>query len=69
VPAVPEPIGITVHLEDVDVMGEAVEERIRELERMLGRKTEVEILKEALAAARAKKPLLRWPSPDPDGSR
>ena len=38
--------------------------------RQLGRKTlEVEILKEALAAARAKKPLLRWPSPDPDGSR
>jgi transposase len=47
-----------------------LEERIRELERLLGRKTlEVEILKEALAAARAKKPLLRWPSPDPDGSR
>ena len=40
------------------------------LERLLGRKTlEVEILKEALAAARAKKPLLRWPSPDPGGSR
>jgi len=36
----------------------------------LGRKTlEVEILKEALSAARAKKPLLRWPSPDADGSR
>ena len=33
-----------------------LEERIRELERMLGRKTlEVEILKEALATARAKK--------------
>jgi transposase len=47
-----------------------LEERMRELERLLGRKTlEVEILKEALAAARAKKPLLRWPSPDPDGSR
>ena len=47
-----------------------LEERIRELERLLGRKTlEVEILKEALAAARAKKPLLRWPLPDPDGSR
>jgi transposase len=47
-----------------------LEERIRELERLLGRKTlEVEILKEALAAARAKKPLLRWPSHDPDGSR
>ena len=47
-----------------------LEERIRALERLLGRKTlEVEILKEALAAARAKKPLLRWPSHDPDGSR
>jgi hypothetical protein len=29
----------------------------------------VEILKQALTAARAKRPLLRWPSPDPDGSR
>jgi hypothetical protein len=38
--------------------------------RSAGRKTlEVEILKEALAAAGAEKPLLRWPSPDPDGSR
>ena len=47
-----------------------LEERIRDLERLLGRKTlEVEILKEALTTARAKKPLLRWPSPDPDGSR
>ena len=59
---------------DDEVIGVArvrqLEERIRELERLLGRKTlEVEILKEALAAARAKKPLLRWPSPDPDGSR
>jgi transposase len=59
---------------DDDVVGAAkvrqLEERIRELERLLGRKTlEVEILKDALAAARAKKPLLRWSSPDPDGSR
>jgi transposase len=47
-----------------------LEERIRDLERLLGRKTlEVEILKDALAAARTKKPLLRWPSPDPAGSR
>ena len=47
-----------------------LEERIRHLERLLGRKTlEVEILKEALATARAKKPLLRWPSSDADGSR
>ena len=35
------------------------EERVRELERLLGRKTmEVEILKEALELARAKKPIL-----------
>ena len=59
---------------DDEVIGAArvrqLEERIRELERLLGRKTlEVEILKEALTAARAKKPLLRWPSPDPGGSR
>jgi putative transposase len=45
---------------DDEVIGAArvrqLEERIRELERLLGRKTlEVEILKEALAAARAKK--------------
>jgi transposase len=48
----------TVRVDD-DVIGAArlrqLEERIRELERLLGRKTlEVEILKEALAAARAK---------------
>lgn len=36
-----------------------LEERIRELERQLGRKTlEVEILKEAMAKSRAKKPIL-----------
>ena len=36
-----------------------LEERVRELERLLGRKTmEVEILKEALDLARAKKPIL-----------
>jgi transposase len=36
-----------------------LEERIRELERQLGRKTlEVEILKEAIAKSRAKKPIL-----------
>ena len=36
-----------------------LEERVRELERLLGRKTmEVEILKEALELARAKKPTL-----------
>jgi transposase len=43
-----------------------LEERVRELERLLGRKTmEVEILKEALDLARAKKPTLLSPSPWP----
>jgi transposase len=47
-----------------------LEERIRELERLLGRKTmEVEILREALDAARAKKPMLRPLSLPRDGSR
>src|SRR6516164_2852496 len=42
------------------------EERVRELERLLGRKTmEVEILKEALDLARAKKPTLLSRSPVP----
>lgn len=43
-----------------------LEERVRELERLLGRKTmEVEILKEALDLARAKKPILLSPSLPP----
>ena len=43
-----------------------LEERVRELERLLGRKTmEVEILKEALDLARAKKPMLLSRSPLP----
>ncbi len=47
-----------------------LEERVRELERLLGRKTlEVEILKEALELARAKKPTLLSRSPAPDASR
>ena len=47
-----------------------LEERVRELERMLGRKTmEVEILKEALEASRSKKPILRSLSSPNDGSR
>jgi transposase len=47
-----------------------LESRIRELERLLGRKTlEVEILKEALAATRAKKPSWQLPSPPPTTSR
>jgi transposase len=48
----------------------APEGRGRELERLLGRKTlEVEVLKEALAAARGKKPAWRLLSPPPGGSR
>ena len=47
-----------------------LEERMRELERQLGRKTlEVEILKEALAKSRAKKPTLLARSRLTDGSR
>lgn len=47
-----------------------LEERVRELERQLGRKTlEVEILKEAVAKSRAKKPTLLARSPLTDGSR
>jgi len=45
----------------------ALRARIRELERVLGRKTmEVEILKEAIAIAREKKLLLRRPLPKED---
>ena len=59
---------------DEDVVGTSrvreLERRIRDLERLLGRKTmEVEILKEALSAARPKKPSLPWPSPERGGSR
>jgi transposase len=47
-----------------------LEQRVRELERLLGRKTlEVEVLKEALAVAREKKPAWRLPSPPRDASR
>jgi len=47
-----------------------LEERVRELERLLGRKTmEVEILKEALELARAKKAILLSSSVPSDGSR
>jgi transposase len=42
-----------------------LEERVRDLERLLGRKTlEIEILKEALEFARAKKPTLPSSSPE-----
>ena len=47
-----------------------LEAKVRELERLLGRKTmETEILREALEQARPKKPTLRLPSPPPTGSR
>ncbi len=47
-----------------------LEERVHELERLLGKKTmEVEILKEALDLSRAKKPTLLSRSPLPGGSR
>ena len=61
---------------DEDVVGTSrvrdLEKRVRDLERLLGRKTmENEILKEALDVARPKKrtsPLLSWSDPT-DGSR
>jgi transposase len=47
-----------------------LEERVRELERQLGRKTfEVEILKEALDTSRSKKVTLLSSSQPRDGSR
>ena len=60
--------------EDDDVTSNKVvrlmEERIRELERQLGRKTlEVEILREALDKSRAKKPTLLARSPLKDDFR
>jgi len=43
--------------------------RVRDLERLLGKKTmEVEILKEAIEIAHEKKLLLRMPLPDKEGS-
>jgi transposase len=59
---------------DDDVVAAAelrrLEERVRDLERMLGRKTlEVEILKEALDLARAKKAISLSSSAPRDGSR
>lgn len=57
---------------DEDVVGASkvreLERRVRDLERLLGRKTmELEILKEALDLARAKKPalpLISWSDPE-----
>jgi transposase len=59
---------------DDDVVGVSevrrLEERVRELERMLGHKTmEVEILKEALDLARAKKAISLSTFAPRDGSR
>jgi transposase len=59
---------------DEDVVGASqvrdLEKRVRDLERMLGKKTmEAEILKEALELARPKKrtsPLLSWSNPEDD---
>jgi transposase len=66
--------GATAVGSDEPVVGSSevrrLEDRIRELERLLGRKTmEVEILKEALGRAQAKKPTWRSLSLPMDGSR
>lgn len=48
----------------------ALQNQVRELQRLLGKKTlEAEILKEALEAAQGKKLLLRSPWPAPGGSQ
>ena len=69
----PEGGAVAVQADDA-VTGNAelrrLEERMRELERQLGRKTlEVEILKEALARSRTKKPSLLATSPLRDDFR
>ena len=47
-----------------------LQERVRELERLLGRKTmQVEILKEALDLGQAKKPILLSHAPAPGDTR
>lgn len=66
--------GVTAVGADEPVVGNSevrkLEERVRELERLLGRKTmENEILREALAKANAKKPTLRPLSLPRGGSR
>ena len=66
--------GATAVRADEDVVGASrlreLEKRVRDLERMLGRKTmEAEILKEALDLASPKKPVLQLRSLDKDGSR
>ena len=66
--------GVAAVGSDEQVVGSSevrrLEERVRELERLLGRKTmEVEILKEALARSEAKKPRLQLTSRLKDASR
>jgi transposase len=66
--------GVTAVGSDEPVVGSSevrrLEERVRELERLLGRKTmENEILREALAKVQAKKQTLRPLSLPRDGSR
>lgn len=66
--------GLQAVAADEDVVGTSqvrdLERRVRELERLLGRKTmENEILKEALDLARPKKPVLRLSSWREEGSR
>jgi transposase len=66
--------GVTAVGSDEPVVGSSevrrLEDRVRELERLLGRKTmENEILREALAKAQAKKPTLRPLLPLRGGSR
>ena len=66
--------GVTAVGSDEPVVGNSQlrppEERVRDLERLLGRKTmENEILREALAKASSKKPILRPLSLPKDGSR
>jgi transposase len=66
--------GLQAVATDEDMVGSSrvrdLERRVRELERLLGRKTmETEILKEALDAARVKKPTLQLPSwHEPEGA-
>ena len=66
--------GATAVGSDEPVVGNSevrkLEDRVRELERLLGRKTlETEILREALAKAQARKPILRPLSLPKGGSR
>ena len=66
--------GVTAVGSDEPVIGSSevrkLEEKVRELERLLGRKTmEAEILREALSKSQAKKQSLRALLPPRDGSR